>query len=288
MTLGRRFARPRAFARAAFTLAMLILAGITVSWRSAEARLGEVLLGFGDELMHWQGGRAQSMPRSLSINGLELKVVTLSTQLGVRETLDHFDGLCRRRSGVKLPASAALVSATTVGGVFRQDTDRQGVLACLDTERPLELGELSARLARLGTEGDLKALGELRYFLARRSGDRTTLLAFWTEGAAPLRSLFPKIGDAPGRDPEALPRFPGARRTLSARENGQPYSLTLYEAREHSGSLVAWYDEHLSTSGWRVERGNESLTARQGARTIIVRVLEARIGRTVVSVAELG
>jgi hypothetical protein len=287
--LGRSFARsPRAFIRAAFTLTMLVLAGITLSWRSAEARLSEVMLGFGDELVHWQGGRAQSTPRSLSINGLELKVVTLTTQLSVRETLDHFDSLCRRRGGVKLPASAALIPATTLGGVFRQDTERQGVLACLDTERPLELGELSARLARLGTQDDLKVLGELRYFLARRSGDRTTLLALWTEGAAPLRSLFPKTGDAPGRDPQGLPRFPGARRLLSAREHGQPYGLTLHETPKRAADVNAWYEQALRAAGWTIDSNGGSLTARRGDRTVLVRVRASSAGRTVVSLAELG
>ncbi len=289
MRLVKRLAtNARAFGRAAFVLGLLLASCITFTWRSAEARLGEVLLGFGDELAQWQGGRAQSVPSALSINGLQLKVVTLTTGLSVRETLDHFEGLCRARSGVKIPTSAALTPATAAGGVFRQTAERQGVLACLDTGKPLDLGELSTRLSRVAAEGDLKALGELRYFLARRSGDQTTLLALWTEGPAPLRGLFPKTGDAPGIDPGAFPRLPSARRLLSAREHGQPYGLTLYETQQPAAGVEAWYQLRLRASGWAVEKADGSITARRGDRTVVVRARAGRGGLTVASVAELG
>lgn len=278
----------RAFARATLVVALLAASLVTLTWRSAEARLGEVLTGFGDELMQWHGGRTQSSPRALSLNGLQLKLVTLTTRLSVGETLDHFDGVCRGRGGVRLPASAALSPATAVGAVFRRATDEQGVLACLDTGSPLDLSEVSARLSRVASEGDLKALGELRYFLARRSGEGTTVLALWTDGQASLRGLFPKTGDAPGSDPAAFPRLPGTRRLLSARELGQPYGLTLYETREPAETAVAWFERHLRAGGWAVEQAQGALTARRGQRTTIVQARTGRAGVVVVSIAELS
>ena len=42
------------------------------------------------------------------------------------------------------------------------------------------------------------------------------------------RLVPPEGGDAPGRDPESVPRYPGTTRILSAQEDGMPQRLAVW------------------------------------------------------------
>jgi hypothetical protein len=270
----------------------IILAALLASCaRSAHARLGEVLLTFGDKLTQLQDMRPNSAPRQLSVNGLSLGVLTLSTELPVSDALGRFQDLCRRRGGLQVPRSLTtrLGSAARVfDGTFRQDATTEGVLACIDSGRPLALDELVERLARFRDTGDLSALGDLRYVLARRSGSTTTLLVFWTEGSAPLLKLFPPRGDAPGRDPEGLPRPASSRRILAAAEHGAPYHLTLYKTTERSReSLLTWYRSGLEARGWQVVPAGHLLRAQRANRTVLVSGSPSADGSVIATVVEL-
>jgi hypothetical protein len=268
----------------------VLLAGCV---RSAHAHLGEALLTFGDKLTKLQGLKPNSAPRQLSINGLALGVLTLSTELEVPEALDRFQDLCRRRGGLQVPRSLAtrLGSASSVfDGTFRRDATGEGVLACIDSGNPLALDQLVERLTKFRDTGDLAALGDLRYVLARRTGTTTTLLVFWTEGSAPLLNLFPPSGDAPGRDPEGLPRPDGSRRILRATEHDTPYSVTLYKTPERStASLVDWYRRALEARGWQVASAGAGnlLRAQRANRTVLLSCSMAADGAVIATVAEL-
>ena len=91
-------------------------------------------------------------------------------------------------------------------GTYRESSESEGVLACLDSGRRLALPELVERLRRFGTTLDVSAFGELRYVMARRSKGSTTILFMWTEGNESLAQLFPRHADAPGRDPDGVRR----------------------------------------------------------------------------------
>jgi hypothetical protein len=261
--------------------------------RSAHARLGEALLGFGAQLSKMQDLNANSAPRQLNINGLSMGVLTLSTKLGVGDALDRFQEQCRQHGGLQVPQAVAnkLRSARNAfDGTIRQEGQNEGMLACVDSGHPLTLRELTERLAAFRDSGDLAALGELRYIFARRSGVTTTLLVFWTEGSAPLLKIFPPSGNAPGRDPENVPRFAGSRRVLSATEHGAPYHLTLYKAEKQSpATLCSWYHGALTAGGWLAAPGSSAaaIRAQRGGRNIVVACSAAKGGGAVATVAEL-
>lgn len=282
-----------AVARATLCLFVILAILVVGCLRSAHAHLGETLLGFGDQLAKWQGMKALSGRRQLNVNGLGLGMVTVSTELDVTHALDRFQDHCRKHGGLAVPASLAKrlgSEAQVFDGSFRQESAAQGVLACLDSGHPLALSELSERLARLRDTGDLAALGDLRYVLARRSGDTTTLLVFWTEGSAPLFTLFPKTGDAPGRDPKDLPRPVGSQRMLSAAEQGAPYSLTLYRKPDQTPEqLRQWYRRELETGGWLVntDASSGAMDVRRAERSLLMTFSTTTAGATIVTVAEL-
>lgn len=288
-----RFVRLAAFARAAVCLLVVLVVLVASCLRSAHARLGEALLGFGDQLVKLQDLKANSAPRQLNINGLSMGVLTLSTKLDVAAALDRFQMQCRQRGGLQVPPALANKlgpARTPFDATFRQEGSSEGVLACIDSGHPLSLDELTERLAALRDSGDLAALGELRYVFARRSGGTTTLLVFWTDGSAPLLKMFPPTGDAPGRDPDDVPRPEGGRRVLSATEHGAPYHLTLYKAGGQSTeALLNWYRRALDVRGWQTASGGSatSLRAQRQGRNVVVACSPAKDGGAVATIAEL-
>jgi hypothetical protein len=260
-----------------------------LSLRAARAQITEGLHGFGAELMAWQSARLHSPPRRLSVNGLELGLVTATTTESVRTALDRFHALCRKRGGLSVPAVLRDRLPRGLDGTLRQESDGEGFLACLDSGAPLGLDELTARLEEFSKTGDLNALGELRYVFARRSGDKTTLVVFWSEGSASLFGLFPKTGDAPGRDAEGVPRAPNLRRLLSAAEHGAPYSTAVYVADgQRADALREWYQKALETEGWSLDhRPAGGFVAQKAHRTILIHISTTRSGGTSVSISEL-
>jgi hypothetical protein len=283
------------FARASLVVAFLVCAALGLGLRNARAAFGERLLGFGTELTRWDAFRFDSPPRQVSVNGVELELVASSTALSVAHALDRLEGACTARGGIEgadQVSKLLLEPRASAGGWLepriRRESDSEGIIACLDTGGPMSIQELTSRLQAFARTGDLNAVGALRYALAQRHGDRTSVLFIWTEGAVPLLQMFPKTGDAPGLDPKAVPRPDDSARLLSGAEHGAPYSFTAY--RTHAASpeaLLAWYRNRLPASGFVVSDGpSGALWARQGERTLLIRAARARAG-VVSAVAEM-
>jgi hypothetical protein len=273
--------------RAAAVLLAVIVVALAWSVRSAEAQLGEALVDFGDQLQRWSAGRALSAPRALTINGLELRLMTLQTKLSVDAALDHFQETCR--GGIQAPELAGKLDSSLLDASFQQVGEKEGVLACVDTGGPLDVADLAGRLSRLQQSGDLAELGALRYVLARRSRDTTTLLVLWTEGRTRLLDFLPKQGDAPGHDLRDWPRAPRIRRLLSALEHGQPYAMTVHEAVDQSPeSVLSWYRTALGAAGWSLTEQEGGLLAHRGERSVLLQVRASRTGKAVVTAAALS
>jgi hypothetical protein len=172
---------------------------------------------------------------------------------------------------------------------LRKEAEHEGILACVDTDGPLGVAELTDRLERFSQSGNLADFGKLRYVLARRTGAITTLLVLWTDREAQLLGLMPESGDAIGKDPNDFPRAAGLRRLLSAAEQGAPYTLTLYDAgTQPASTLLDWYQSELERRGWSVSRSRDRLLAQQGSRSVVLDVRALKRGKTAVSVAELS
>jgi len=252
-------------------------------------------MGFGAELAHWDGFRLSTTPRRLSLNGAELELVVATTKLPVSETLDRLEAVCDQRGGVlgaaalpQLLKAPTRLSRSWLNGHVRQESSTEGVLACLDTGMPLGVAELTTRLQAFAKSGDLHALGALRYATVRRTGNVTTVLFVWSDGALPMRQMFPNDRDAPGLDPAAVPRPAGAQRLLSGIEHDAPYSLSVYRTQASSPSaLLDWYRDSLNSAGFRVtEAAGGSLWARQGERSLLIHASTTHRG-VAVAVAEM-
>lgn len=285
-----------AFRVLGFSLTVLAIA-IGLTLRQAEARLAEALRGFGDELTAFHEMRPHSAPRSLMLNGLELKVLTLSTPLEVPAALDRIQHLCHSVAEFDLPSSVrqqlennALGTGSTELGVIRRDTSDEGFFACLDVGEGVDAAGFLERLKAFGATQNLRSLGQFRYVRAHRTDGRTTLVVFWLEGDANLREVFPKNGDAPGIDLRGVPRPKDSRRRLSAFEQGAPSALALYSIPGRSrDATVAGYRATLHDQGWHTKTAKNGLViAEKAGRSVLVKASERHPGSVILSLLDLG
>lgn len=292
-------ARAVGLVRAVFVGFVIVVAVVAASLSNAEARIGESLLAFGDELAKWTSGKVQSGEGRLALNGVTIHRTTVSTPLGVKETLDRLQQVCRERGGferaegvLKQDTVAGRTKASTVPDrTFRHESKNEGVLACIETDRALTVSELSRRLQDFERTGNLASVGKLRYVLARREANVTSLLVLWTEGDAPLLQMFPETGDAPGRDVPDVLRPEHSRRLLSALDQGSPYAVTVYRSDAASPASVRdWYEHLLASHGWLVSRTKDehTLVVRRGGRTVVIRSVSKASGPVTTSIVELS
>ncbi len=245
--------------------AVVLAAGLFVGVRHAKAQLGEQLLGFGDQLLSWEDARPHSDVRTLHVNGARFRLLSMSFNETVAETLDRFEADCERTGGL---LSDLGLSPTR----FRTEATDEGVLACFDTGGRKTADQLIARVERFTETADLSDVGSFRYVVARQGKDTTTALVLWTEGSVPLKEMFPGEGDAPGVDPKDVPRMPGTRRLLSAAESEQPYSASLYRAPAGADAL-SWYAQTLEAEGWTILKTKRpgAFFASRAGQTVLVR-----------------
>jgi hypothetical protein len=253
---------------------------------------------FGEQLSALTHAKANSTESRLQINGLDVRRINAVTPFGVNETLNRLQYFCTDHGGLTAP-DALLQSApvksirsqtAALGGTYRHETEHAGVLACIDTQRPLGLAELTARLQAFVKTGNLSTIGSLRYVLARREKSVTSMLVLWTEGDALLLQMFPKSGDTPGRDVPDFPRPEHARRVFSATEDGARYSLTTYQLSATSpASAVEWYKAQLPQHGWRVTGSKRPsiLIAQRGPRLVVISSTTMGAGSISTTIAEL-
>ena len=270
---------------------------MSLGWaNSAKARVSESLASFGRELAGLPGTELHTSPRLLTVNGVRLHVVAASSKLDVGEVLDGLEAICRPRAGIAVPSESLgdfrhPIGAAPFGGILRQESDTEGLIACLDAGKPSSLDHLVERLKRFADTGNLAEVGDLRYALVTKGSERTTLRVLWTEGDVPLRDMFPKDSDAPGNDPKGIPRPDGMHRQLSGVEHGAPYSITIYQGGLRSEvELFDWYVTKLRSEGFRImpDAAKRSLTAERDGRVVVIRTSRAHSGQTVASVAELS
>jgi len=151
----------------------------------------------------------------LLLNGAELRVERGHTARALADVLASAEAACPH------------------GSTVRQGDERRGFVACADA------GADAASLP-------------VAYVYAEKRADGTQFIDFHSPRPIDVRALFPHGGDAPGSDPEALPRPPSSRRALTLRAAGQPYGTAVYRDRELGfDDLVAHYQRALPGAGWQ-------------------------------------
>ena len=240
----------------------------------AKADIHEVMLGFGAQMMRYDGAERQGAPRQIYMNGERMMLATAATTHSLDDVLGYYERRCMardgnleqellRQSGANL-AGAPAVDERLVDATIRHETGGRGYVACIDMgEGAISIPELTERVTAFADTGNLAEVGHLRYVYVTDEITKRHIVTFWTEGSFNIGKIVPSTGDAPGRDVDALPRPAGSRRLLSAWEDGQPQSLTVYAfAPQGRDALESFYRTELPRQGWSI-----SVPRQESART---------------------
>lgn len=261
----------------ALLAATLVLCSTLTAYR-ARARGDELLQDAGTAMFFYARAQHIDAPRTLILNGVPLRLLSGSTKDSPAALLGSFRARCKRVAArvdsdqrIQKTQRAQLSVLPAFDGVLQRSTPRGGYLACLDAGGPLSLRAFADRVRNFAQNGDLAAIGNLRFVWARTERGTTSYVALSTQGSVPLYAMFPSRGDAPGADHPSLPRPAGTRRTLSAWQENQAPMLATYAASVAPDVLLSRYRAQLEGAGFSVRElssdreGHSALLFSRGA-----------------------
>jgi hypothetical protein len=270
MVLKRLYRSPRVRGalRVLGFLAVVNLTFTAFSLPQARANAEEAVKRSGIMLLQQLGPTLIGEPQVATINGQRMSIASKMTPLSVDESLSRFQRYCQDNSGglaqelSAMPTTAAALQQLPEGLrdpsawlTSRQTaTDgKSGQVACI--ARRDNGGGLQAfkdRLIAFVDSGDMAAIGDARYVVARRDekAGSTHVLAMWTEGSFNIPSMFQEHGDNPGSDSVHVPRPPAARRVLTAEISDHPYALRMYDTSKTDAEVLGFYDQQLAARGY--------------------------------------
>lgn len=262
----RRSARLKGWLRvlALLTVVDVLVAGVWL--KTARARGAAAIQEGGKRLLERLGPEVLGEPVAATINGQRVLIASQFTPLSVSDVLERFEQHCAANSGGLAEELARLPEGRALDRLPAPLRDPSRWLTSRDVDREGKVGQvvcLARRASGGGVRGlvgqimsfvetgDLAAIGDTRYVIARREGKSTEthVLAIWSDGSFNIPAMFPAEGDAPGSDSPHYPRPLASRRVFSAELEGRPYAVRMYDsARTHAEVLQEY--EALPKSGW--------------------------------------
>jgi len=241
--VGRlRVLAPR-MARLAIFLSIVIIGAQVLLARAVKKRVDESFLELGSGLAQLDSSVPHKGPRVVELNGARLHFASASTDEKVEDVIERSKKDCGPQEDKALKGSA--------GG--------RGFVACF-VPTPGAAGPQVGEVREVIPP-------TYRYVYAQPGSEKTVVITVEADGTIELKKLFPEEGDAPGADAPGVPRPPGARRTLTAREEGSPQQMTLYVTKDKNpAELEAWYRARLPDHGWRPLEGGR----RNGGPRVLV------------------
>ncbi len=275
-----------------------------IGFRLAVAHAKKLALDTGGELVRLTDAAHMGGAYRLRLNGELVKITSASTDASPKDVLDRFEAGCREHADGMADDFARLGDAIAPGGalkpvgapglgLMRQSDDDQGVVVCFATGEAVKSTAIYERLADFARTGDLGSIGEVRYVMVKRAeGERTHVVALWTEGSLNVKTMFPEEGDAPGNDAPGVLRPPNARRLMTAYAEGAPYGVRVYESTSKPDAILAEYDRVMPKLGWTAhpdaaEAAPFSRAYSIEGRDIVVSTQTTEQG-TSVSIVEMG
>lgn len=243
-----------------------------LDYRVARASVMEHLLGIGQRMAPFlDDAHLVEKPREVHLNGLRMWVAAGHTDQRPAEVRRWYaeryagkgsatDTMTEALKAAKmLPPSVTGLSQATFGD------DKMGGMAALDMGQHVDLRTLQAALRKLVT-GKIGEVGHFRYlYYERNETGGTRFLTIWTDDQFDLTKFLPSGGeDAPGRDIEDVPRYPGTIRVLSGDERGRAAQMAVYTGPGSSDTAAMFYDARMRTLGWQSDPQFAAAAARQG------------------------
>ncbi|MCB9623318.1 MAG: hypothetical protein H6723_08250 [Sandaracinus sp.] len=284
--------------RVAGVLAVVYVVALVLAARQAAAEVDELMLGLGAELLRFPDS-TQDEVRRVSLNGASIEMTTGITDRPIDEVLAYFEARCQERDGgVSETIQRILdegndlgVAAADVDTTMTMNTGTRGFVACLDPGEGADLStseSLLDRAERALATGRIGDLGHLRYIYVERYSEEqgrygTHIVSISSDDDLDVKRLFPETADAPGRDPEGVPRAENLQRILSAFEVGKPYGMTIYSRRGGDPArLAAWYRRELPRAGWDLVEMREGERVEIDGQHLLTGVRDERLVTVVV------
>lgn len=278
------------------------------SYRSAKADIGASSMQIGRDLAEMSDLLQETT--EIRMNDQPVFVASAVTTEPMSDVLERFDKHCAKSSnalgnawkdlakeGKTLDSKDPRVTALGTAGIVRHETRKEGVVLCLvrGSQSQNTLREAAHEFTRTH---DLGVLGKLRYAYTQVTPQGNTLvLTVWTEDKFDLGAMFPREGEAPGRDPEGIPRPPESKRLMSIDIAGTPFGTFVYRAKEAPANLLSYYDTTMDQKGYILIDPDQATGAPQaglahsymkdGAQ-FVVAAGKDDTGTTVVSIGELA
>jgi hypothetical protein len=202
----------------------------------ARAHVAEAWHGLSAMLQRG-AGVSYGKTQEIEVNGARFLAISGRTEDSVRAVLTVARTACREAGAFQVPEqllrrilaaprskteASALDSlapdlSSLLDGVLSVETESAGIVVCFDAGAPRDMQGFVEALRRFSASGDLSEIGQVRLVRAERSRTAgTAVMLLSSHGPLSLSRMFPERGDAPGRDPVALPRSSGVRRLLSS------------------------------------------------------------------------
>ena len=290
MMRARRYMAPIA-RLTVFVVAVAFALGY-VDYRVARASIMERLLGIGQRMAPFlDDARLVEAPRELHINGLTIWAAAGHTDqppAAVRRWYAEryagkgsaTDVMTEELKKLKvLPPSVTGLSQASFGD------DHIGGMAALDLGGHLTMRSLAPVIRKLAT-GKIGEVGHLRYlYFERTPTGGTRFLTVWTDDHFDLTRLLPDgQADAPGRDVDGVPRYPGTVRVLSSDERGRAGHIAVYTGPGSPEAAGMFYDARMRTLGWQSDARFAEIAARQNLHS--KRFVNAKGHEVVVDLAD--
>ena len=283
--------------RVAGVLVAVYLIALIFAARQAAAEVDELMLGLGAEMLRFPNS-TQREARTVSLNGAAIQMMTGITDRPIDEVLAYFEARCQERDGGVSETVRRILDERNDLGVVPSDVDTtltmntgtRGFVACLDPGDDADLSSsetLLARAERALQTGRIGELGHLRYIYVERYTEEqgrfgTHIVSIFSDDDLDVKQLFPERGDAPGVDPEGVPRAEGMQRILSAFAVGMPYGMTIYTTEGDASRLASWYRRELPRAGWELVEMRPGERVQIDGQYLVTGVLEERLVTVVV------
>jgi hypothetical protein len=274
MSKTRKYVAP--MARLTVFIGVVCAVLLYVDYRVAKASVMEKLLGIGQRMAPFlDDAHGTERPREVHMNGVRLWVAAGHTDHSPSEVrrwyAERYAGKGTMTDVITEELKKAQILPPSVNGLSQASfgDENIGGMAAIDAGNGLNIRSLQPLVMKLAS-GKIGEVGHLRYlYFEKLANGGTRYLTVWTDDQFDLTKFLPSgSDDAPGRDIEGVPRYPGAVRVLAADERGRAAQMAVYNGQGSTEGGTMFYQARMRTLGWEEDPRFSRVAREQGLHSL--------------------